>query len=43
MGGLVAKRFILNDIKKNSTSKVKLYISLATPHSGSVLATYGKV
>lgn len=42
MGGLIAKRFILDDIKKNSTSKVKLYISLATPHSGSDLATYGK-
>ena len=42
MGGLVAKQFILNDIKQNSTSKVKLYISLATPHSGSDLATYGK-
>lgn len=42
MGGLVAKRFILSDIEKNSTSKVKLYISLATPHSGSDLATYGK-
>lgn len=42
MGGLVAKRFILDDIKKNTTSKVKLYISLATPHSGSDLATYGK-
>ncbi len=42
MGGLVAKQFILNDIKQNSTSKVKLYMSLATPHSGSDLATYGK-
>ncbi|MCK8520071.1 GPI inositol-deacylase [Aquimarina sp. D1M17] len=42
MGGLVAKRFVLDDINKNSTSKVKLYISLATPHSGSDLATYGK-
>ncbi|WP_298516258.1 ABC-three component system protein [uncultured Kordia sp.] len=42
MGGLIAKRFILNDIKQHSSSKVKLYISLATPHSGSDLATYGK-
>lgn len=42
MGGLVAKRYILNDISKNSSTKVKLYVSLATPHSGSILATYGK-
>lgn len=42
MGGLVAKRYILNDIAKNSTSRVKLYVSLATPHSGSDFATYGK-
>jgi len=42
MGGLVAKRFILDDITKNSTTRVKLYVSLATPHSGSNLATYGK-
>tara|TARA_R110000764_G_scaffold1355_1_gene5354 strand:+ start:329 stop:6133 length:5805 start_codon:yes stop_codon:yes gene_type:complete len=41
MGGLVAKRFVLDDIEQNTTSKVKLYISLATPHSGSDLATYG--
>ncbi|SDS37481.1 PGAP1-like protein [Maribacter dokdonensis] len=41
MGGLVAKRFVLDDINENTTSKVKLYISLATPHSGSDLATYG--
>ncbi|WP_053971150.1 ABC-three component system protein [Mangrovimonas sp. ST2L15] len=42
MGGLVGKKYILKDIKRNSISKVKLYISLATPHSGSDLATYGK-
>lgn len=42
MGGLVAKRLILNDIKKYSNTRVKLYTSLATPHDGSVLATYGK-
>lgn len=41
MGGLIAKRFVLDDIAENTTSKVKLYISLATPHSGSDLATFG--
>lgn len=41
MGGLVGKRFILNDIAKNSSTRVKLYVSLATPHSGSTLATFG--
>lgn len=43
MGGLVAKRFILDDIKKNSDSRVKLYVSLATPHSGSIIANFGKL
>lgn len=42
MGGLVAKRFLLDDLKKNTDSKVKLYVSLATPHSGSIIANYGK-
>lgn len=42
MGGLIAKRYILDDVLKNSTTRVKLYVSLATPHSGSILATYGK-
>jgi hypothetical protein len=42
MGGLVAKRFILDDLKKNTDSKVKLYVSLATPHSGSIIANSGK-
>lgn len=42
MGGLVAKRQILDDISKNSNTRIKLYISLATPHSGSNLATVGK-
>jgi pimeloyl-ACP methyl ester carboxylesterase len=43
MGGLVAKRFILDDLKKNTDSKVKLYVSLATPHSGSIIANFGKL
>lgn len=42
MGGLVAKRYVLDDIAKNSMTRVKLYVSLATPHLGSILATYGK-
>lgn len=42
MGGLVAKRYILDDIQKNSDSKVKLYVSLATPHLGSIVANFGK-
>ena len=41
MGGLVAKRFVLNDLKANTKTKVKLYISLATPHSGADLALLG--
>ncbi|AUC23873.1 hypothetical protein BTO15_18010 [Polaribacter sejongensis] len=41
MGGLVSKRFILDDINEFSVSRVKLYISLATPHSGSNLANLG--
>ena len=42
MGGLVAKRFILDNLKKNTDSKVKLYVSLATPHSGSIISNFGK-
>ena len=41
MGGLVAKRCVLDDIAKNSSTRVKLYVSLATPHNGSDLATIG--
>lgn len=43
MGGLIAKRFILDDLKKNTDSKVKLYVSLATPHSGSIISNFGKL
>lgn len=42
MGGLVAKRYILNNIKETSTSRVKLYVSIATPHLGSNLALVAK-
>lgn len=41
MGGLVCKRLILDDIKEFTSSRVKLYISLATPHSGSNWANFG--
>ncbi|RXM50006.1 MULTISPECIES: ABC-three component system protein [unclassified Chryseobacterium] len=41
MGGLIAKRFVLDDLKKNTDSRTKLYISLATPHLGSIIANYG--
>ena len=43
MGGLIAKRYVLDDIIENTVSRVKLYISLATPHSGSNLATLGSM
>ena len=42
MGGLIAKRYILDDLKKTTDSRVKLYISLATPHSGSIIANFGE-
>jgi len=42
MGGLIAKKLILEDLKASTTSKIKLYISLATPHSGSNFAILGK-
>ncbi|UBZ06382.1 hypothetical protein LDL76_13570 [Salegentibacter mishustinae] len=41
MGGLIAKRLILNEIKENGATKIGLYISLATPHAGSDLANIG--
>ena len=31
MGGLVAKKFLLDDLHENPNSKVKIYVSLATP------------
>lgn len=40
MGGLIAKRSILNYI--NTNSKIKLFLSLAVPHLGSELASYGQ-
>lgn len=43
MGGLVAKACILKDIDEFKPSKIKLFISLAVPHSGSETATLGKL
>lgn len=39
MGGLIAKRTILDNIFKGN-SKIKLFLSLAVPHLGSDLAVY---
>lgn len=41
MGGLVTKSCIIKDIQENIPSKIRLFISLAVPHLGSDLATYG--
>ncbi|WP_162244388.1 ABC-three component system protein [Burkholderia sp. Leaf177] len=43
MGGLVTKACILNDLRQGQPSKIKLFISLAVPHLGANLATYGKL
>lgn len=39
MGGLIAKQSIIKYLTRNS--KIKLFLSLAVPHLGSELATYG--
>lgn len=43
MGGLVTKSAIVKDLKEESLSKVKLFISLAVPHQGATLASYGSL
>ena len=43
MGGLVSKSYILEEIKNKKRLPVKLFISLAVPHRGSNLATFGKL
>lgn len=43
MGGLVVKSAITKDIEENTPSKIKLFISLAVPHQGAELATFGKL
>ena len=43
MGGLVAKSCILRDLAEGGVSKIRLFISLAVPHLGANLATYGQL
>lgn len=43
MGGLVTKSAIIDEIKNNIPSKIKLFVSLAVPHQGAELATFGKL
>ncbi len=40
MGGIIAKSVIL-DYAEDGNSKIKLFLSLAVPHLGSILANYG--
>lgn len=41
MGGLIAKALISDELKKQGWTKVKLFLSLAVPHQGSSIATFG--
>lgn len=47
LGGLIAKHLIIDEIEQlketRGKSKVKLYITLATPHFGAELASFGKL
>ena len=43
MGGLVVKSCIVNEYESKNNSKIKLFLSLAVPHNGADLATYGKL
>lgn len=43
MGGLVTKSAIVKDLEDKSLSKIKLFVSLAVPHQGAKLATYGNL
>lgn len=43
MGGLVTKACILKDLDSGRVSKIKLFLSLAVPHLGADLATYGRL
>jgi hypothetical protein len=40
MGGLVAKNLILSQLKTNNLRNIKTYISIATPHHGSLQALF---
>lgn len=41
MGGLITKKYIINELREESC-KVKLFLSLSVPHKGSEWATIGK-
>lgn len=43
MGGLVTKSAVIKDIEEKKPSKIKLFISLAVPHQGAEVATFGKL
>jgi hypothetical protein len=43
MGGLVAKTAITQYLTEGSLSKIQLFISLAVPHNGATLATFGQL
>lgn len=43
MGGLIIKNLINNEISKNGSTKIKLFVSLAVPHHGAELAVFGKL
>lgn len=43
MGGLVAKSYVLQELEAGRHCKIKLLLSLAVPHLGADLATYGKL
>jgi hypothetical protein len=43
MGGLITKSCIAKDVSESRNTKIKLFISLAVPHLGAELATYGKL
>lgn len=43
MGGLITKQCIIEDYAQNGESRIGLFISLAVPHLGAVLASYGQL
>jgi protein SERAC1 len=43
MGGLVTKSYALQELEAGRHCKIKLILSLAVPHLGADLATYGKL
>lgn len=43
MGGLITKSCIVKDFNDSAQSKIKLFISLAVPHSGADAATLGRM